>query len=206
MVRFDKNLSAEKNYNNAAGCHCECCSTSTHYTILHFYMNLSVENYTSVDDCRKFCSTSTQCCVLTETCLGRKNTLLPYFLFWEFKMVHFDRKFSGRNYNYVDDHNKCCSTSTQWCFLAGSCPESVTILPDDSFQPTPKRGNSIYHLRSLYSIIWYYIGTRSFPNPPLCNIITVTAQQFTVGFHQKLFSHTIKDGKKRKSWDKYTTP
>ena len=28
---------------------------------------------------------------------------------------------------------------------------------------------------------------------------------FRNGFHQKLFSHTIKDGKKRKSWDKYTT-
>lgn len=141
MVRFDKNLSAEKSYNyHADGCHCECCSTSTHYTMLHFDKNLSVENYTIVDDRHKNCSTSTQCCVLTETCLGRKMTLLSYFLFWEFKMVRFDRKLSGRNYNYVDDHSKCFSISTQWCFLAGSAPESVTILPDDSFQPTPKRG------------------------------------------------------------------
>ena len=40
-------------------------------------------------------------------------------------------------------------------------------------------------------------GRDIFQNATLCSIITVAAQQFTVGFHQKLFSHTIKDGKKK---------
>ena len=136
MVRFDKNLSAEKNYNNAAGCHCECCSTSTHYTILHFYMNLSVENYTSVDDCRKFCSTSTQCCVLTETCLGRK--------------LHYCQIF--------------CSTSSQWCVLTGNSLGEITIMLMITINVVLQVHNGVFWQGLVRRALQFYLTIASSPH------------------------------------------
>ena len=115
MVRLDRKLS-EEDYNMITKFYVddrrECCSTSK-YTMMRFYRNLSGENYYY---CWWFLY---QWCVFAGT---YPEIFYKYTMVWQL---------SGENYNMIAV-NVNQKMRAQWCGLTGFClPGRITIIADD---------------------------------------------------------------------------